>query len=317
MKIMHLINDGTPNQINRALMQASSGPLTLYLSPGVYREKIKITRSHLTLIGASAASTRIEYGDYAKMKDENGQEFTTFKTYTVMVLAPDVTLAHLTIANTAGKGELKGQAVALHVMSDRVHVKHCVLTAYQDTLFTGPYPDDLVKRYEGFLPDDERLSLFPARQYYEACTIEGDVDFIFGAGNALFDRCILVSKAKDSLIEGYVSAPATPEDQEHGHTFYQCVFTGSAKDNSVYLARPWRDYGKTRLIDCILGPHIKREGFHHWEGTNRQLTCRFEEINSTGLGSSQAREPYVKVLHNALIQFDIASILGDFSPKKA
>jgi pectinesterase len=46
---------------------------------------------------------------------------------------------------------------------------------------------------------------------------------------------------------------------------------------SIYLARPWRDYGLTRFVHCDYGPHIAAVGFDKWSGTDRDRTARFFE----------------------------------------
>ena len=73
--------------------------------------------------------------------------------------------------------------------------------------------------------------------------------------------------------------------------FENCKFIKDklTKDKSVYLARPWRDYGFVTFKNCYLDSHIKEEGFSIWEGTDRHLHARFIEINSTGPGSKGKR----------------------------
>ena len=44
----------------------------------------------------------------------DGREYVTFRTYTMLIKAPHFTLSNLTIENTAGEGHIVGQAVALH-----------------------------------------------------------------------------------------------------------------------------------------------------------------------------------------------------------
>ena len=57
-------------------------------------------------------------------------------------------------------------------------------------------------------------------------------------------------------------------------------------DESVYLARPWREYGFVNFKNCYLDSHINKEGFSIWEGTNRHINCRFYEENSSGPGAN-------------------------------
>ena len=73
--------------------------------------------------------------------------------------------------------------------------------------------------------------------------------------------------------------------------FDKCKFIKdiNTKDKSVYLARPWRDYGFVTFKDCYLDSHIKDEGFSIWEGTDRHLHARFVEINSKGPGANNKK----------------------------
>ena len=48
--------------------------------------------------------------------------------------------------------------------------------------------------------------------------------------------------------------------------------------SSIYLARPWRDYGLARFEHCAYGAHIAPEGFDKWNDTHRDKTARFYEI---------------------------------------
>ena len=49
------------------------------------------------------------------------------------------------------------------------------------------------------------------------------------------------------------------------------------EDGSIYLARPWRDYGLCRFENCTYGPHISPLGFDKWNDTDRDRTARFYE----------------------------------------
>ena len=78
---------------------------------------------------------------------------------------------------------------------------------------------------------------------------------------------------------------------------YKFLKDVNTKDNSVYLARPWRDYGFVTFKNCYLDNHIKQEGFSVWEGTDRHLHARFIEINSSGPGANkQKRISWSKVI---------------------
>lgn len=249
----------------------------ILLAEGEYRQKTVIRTPGLTVIGAGADKTRIVGSDYAKKRDFLGAEFNTFRTYTLAVCADGVTMEDLTVENDALSPEKLGQEVALSVVADGFLMENCILRSTQDTLFLGPLPSDLIGRYEGFLHDElRRWGTF--RQHFRNCRIEGTVDFIFGCGEAVFETCEIRS-LEDRRSIGFVAAPAHDIRQKEGFRFDRCDLTAEAgvPAGSVFLARPWRDYGMTVFTDCTCGSHIASEGFDKWQGTNRDRTARFYE----------------------------------------
>ena len=250
----------------------------VHIAAGVYRQKVRLTVPELTLVGEGADRTVLAYDDYANKPDGQGRAYNTFRTWTAAVCADGVTMRGLSIVNDALRPEEKGQEVALTVYGDRFTMEDCILSSTQDTLFLGPLPPDLIARYNGFLPEYLRADR-ALTQRFANCRVEGTVDFIFGCGEAVFDRCELRS-LRDARNIGYVAAPAHGPAQEKGFLFRSCRFTcaDGVAPGSVYLARPWRDYGLVRLEDCACGRHIASAGFDPWEGTRRDRTARFYEL---------------------------------------
>ncbi len=270
----------SPQDNLQAVFDQAPENAVIQLAPGVYRQKTVIRVPGLTLIGAGADKTKIVYDDYAKKKDEIGREYNTFRTYTLAVCADGITMKDLSIVNDALHPEVKGQEVALSVLGNDFSMTDCVLTSTQDTLFVGPLPPDLIERYDGFLRDELRRGDLMGQRFLH-CKIEGTVDFIFGCGNALFDRCEIRS-LNDARNIGYVAAPAHSLSQTEGLLFRDCTFTyeSGVEAGSIYLARPWRDYGIARFENCAYGTHIAACGFDKWNDTRRDLTARFYETPS-------------------------------------
>lgn len=267
----------SPRDDLQAVLDGAPENAVIRLAAGVYRCKLLIRTPGLTLQGAGADQTRIVYGDYARKRHAVGGEYNTFRTYTLAVCADGVTLRDLSVVNDALQPESKGQEVALSVVGSGFRMENCTLSSTQDTLFAGPLPSDLIGRYEGFLLDGLRRG-GPMTQVFRSCKIEGTVDFIFGCGEALFDRCEIRS-LYDAREVGYAAAPAHGRNQREGFRFRDCAFTceEGVAPGSVYLARPWRDYGMCRFENCTYGPHIAAAGFDPWNGTRRDLTARFWE----------------------------------------
>lgn len=267
----------TPDDRLQKIFDAAAPGSVIHLSAGVYRQKTVIRTPNLTIIGAGAGKSRIVFDDYARKRDEQGFEYITFRSYTMAVCADGVRMQDLSIINDAGQPEHKGQQVALSVCASDFSMTDCTLTSTQDTLFLGPLPPDLIERYDGFLLPELRRG-GDMIQHFLNCTIEGTVDFIFGCGNALFESCTIRS-LQDRRNIGYVAAPAHSLDQKTGFVFRNCAITcqQGVTPGSIFLARPWRDFGLVRFEHCSYGDHIAAAGFDKWNGTRRDQTARFFE----------------------------------------
>lgn len=296
--IMTTVNVSPQDKLSDVL--ASVKPNTrILLSEGTYREKIEISVPGIEIIGAGADKTVLVWDDYAKRLDSKGMEYITFRTYTAAVLAPDVKMKNLTIENDSLKPEEKGQEVALTVYADGFIAENCRFVSTQDTVFCGPLPPDLIERYDGFLKDELRRGSFQ-RHIFRNCFIAGNVDFIFGCADALFEGCEIRS-VFDVRGHGYVAAPSHALSQEIGFVFSSCDFTCDDKvaDKSIFLARPWRDYGKASFIDCHYGRHIAPQGFDKWNDTERDKTARFAECGKDYDSASTDRVVWSKSITEA------------------
>lgn len=267
----------TPDDRLQTVFDKAQPGTVIHLAPGVYRQKAVILTAGLTLVGSGMDKTRLVFDDYAKKPDEKGFAYITFRTYTLAVCADGVTIRDLSVINDALRPEEKGQEVALSVVASDFLMENCRLASTQDTLFAGPLPPDLIERYDGFLADELRRG-GQMRQVYRNCRIEGTVDFIFGCADALFDGCELRS-LRDARDVGYIAAPAHSRESSGGLRFLRCRLTceDGVRPGSVFLARPWRDYGMAAFEDCLCGSHIAPEGFDKWNDTHRDQTARFYE----------------------------------------
>jgi pectinesterase len=241
------------------------------------------------LIGEDARETVISNNDYAKKLHSDGREYNTFRTFTLCVVGHNVILNNLTIENGNTNPREVGQCVALSVNAKSFYAKGVILRSTQDTLFTSPFPDDLVIRYsgltddptyyDGFIPRDQLYLEGNAVHVFEDCNIYGTVDYVFGCAEAYFKNCAFVSTYDDRNY-GFVAAPAHSLKQQRGYAFIDCDFVdGGATKGSVYLARPWRDFGKCDFINCRLGEHINCQLFDKWNDTFRDKTARFAYYN--------------------------------------
>lgn len=262
-------------------------PVTITIKPGIYKEKLNIETPYITLIGEDPLTTIITYDDYAEKCFEDGSKYGTFNSYTVFVGGHDFTALNLTFENSSGSGTIVGQALALYVDADRATFKNCRFLGHQDTIFTGPLPPTPIipGSFKGPRENAPRIN---GRQYFEDCFIKGDVDFIFGSSTAFFYQCEIFSNNRNEIVNGYITAPSTPEGQDYGYIFENCTLTSDAPAGTVYLGRPWRIYGKTIFVNCSMGEHIHPQGFHDWNKQDSHAVSFFAELGSTGPGSTQS-----------------------------
>ena len=233
----------------------------IYIKKGTYKEKVIIPQwlQNIELCGEDRDATIITYDDHANVVfPPTGKGMTTFRTYTLKVEANDITLRNLTIENNAAR---LGQAVALHTEGDRLLFVNCRFLGNQDTVYTG-------------MPR--------TRMLFHDCYIEGTTDFIFGPATAWFEHCTIHGK-----LNSYITAASTPKDVDYGYIFSNCTVTAADSVTSLYLGRPWRDYGYTLFMNCELPGVICPEGWHHWE-QHREQTARYFEYNNRGEGANPA-----------------------------
>ncbi|MDE5867752.1 MAG: hypothetical protein K2H02_02290 [Anaeroplasmataceae bacterium] len=271
--------------ITETLKKLSSGD-TLILSDGIYHEKLEIWQDNITIQAEHPQQAIISNKDYYHKIMPNHNECNTFGTYTLYIGGNHITLDGLTIENQAVPSKIYGQAVALYVNGNDFRCLNCKISSAQDTLFTGPLPKDLLKRYEGFY-DERHLKGAPTTQYYYHCQIIGDVDFIFGCSTALFEECDIITLDRSDNLPSYICAPAHALETPFGYLFYHCNLKGTTP---TYLARPWRDYGCAAFIECKLGTNILPLGFNKWNDTNRDQTARFYEYSPDSITND--REPW-------------------------
>jgi len=256
---------------------------------GVYKEKLTLspTKTNVALIGEDVNKTIITFDDFAQKKNRFGENIGTSGSTSFFVYGNNFTAENITFENSAGQ---VGQAVAVRVDGDKVKFVNCRFLGNQDTLY----------------PHGEK-----SRQYYKNCYIEGTVDFIFGWSTAVFDSCTIFCKET-----GYVTAASTLPETKYGFVFRNCVVSGSAKDSTYYLGRPWRAYAKTVFIECRLGQHIKPEGWHNWGKPDAEKTSFYAEYKSSGPGANAAkRVGWSKQLtDDQASEYTLENIFGDWKP---
>ena len=227
-------NSGDFSSIQKAIDSITTLPETIFISEGIYEERIEVTKPFITLVGENPDTTKISYGFYALMKMEDGINRGTFRSYTALFNADNLTIKNLTIENSSGFGTEVGQALAVYAEGDMIEFNNCRLLGHQDTLFTGPLPFK-EKQAGGFLGPTEFSPRKNGRQVYEDCYICGEVDFIFGSATAYFVNCELFAINRNKEINAFYTAPSTYQGQKYGYVFESCEFTGNCPPRTVML----------------------------------------------------------------------------------
>ena len=290
-----------------AAPESSPAPFVIFVRNGRYHEKLVVEKPNITLRGESRDGVVLTFDTNADTPNPDGGTYGTRGSFTLRVAAPDFRAEHLTIENAfdyranaarAANDPAKvknTQAVALHLDrgSDRATVVDCVISGWQDTLYANA-----------------------GRAYFKDCIILGHVDFIFGAGTAVFDDCDIVSRAA-----GYITAPSTPPLQLYGFVFMGSRLgreSDAVKPNTVALGRPWHPSSNPDVnpsavfIDCNLDDHITVEGWAPM-GAYQPATARFFEYHDHGVGA--VKHPARRLLNDAgALRYGITEVLGGWKP---
>ncbi len=305
---------------------------TIIIGEGVFTEKIFCEKKDITFVGAGIDKTVIDFDDYANEIMEDGSKRGTFRSYTAFFGGGRVNVKDLTIENSAGDGRVVGQAVAVYADADVCLFENVKMTGCQDTLFCAPLPVS-ERQKNGFIGPRVLTPRRLTKQYYKDCIIIGDVDFIFGGADAVFDNCKItcndrmhgmsqvgfVSAAKpvdgsskldkdqidvtERLVNGYITA-ACGTKENLGFVFRNCTIAGAkgCEPGSVFLGRPWREEAKTVFLNCEMDASIAPERFSGWGGiTKDEPETFYGEFGTTGSSSDiSGKNPWVKDIDETL-----------------
>lgn len=275
--------------IQRAIEVAPATGAVISIGPGTYRERLFVDKPGILLRGAGADPSQV-----VVVSDRSaGSEGSGFKSATVEVRGRDFRAENLTFANDFNRThaqEPKGsQALALLVSGDRAVFRNVRILGNQDTLYAGS--SDCTP------PGHTPKPCTPTRQYFEGCYIEGNVDFIYGNGLAVFERCEIHSTPHSI---GYITAHGKQEEHEQGlFVFDRCKLTAEPGVTHVWLGRPWRPLASVVFLNTEMGGHIEPAGWREWHPgeTSYMGSVSYGEYRSTGPGAHAGeRDPHTKML---------------------
>lgn len=212
----------------------------LRIYPGRYQGPLTFEFSDAAVEGMGEAEDVVFTGSLgAREILEDGIKRGTFRTQTVYIHGDRLTFQNLTFENTAGDGDVAGQALAVYADGDELEFENCRFLGRQDTLFCAPLPEHEVEP-GGFRGPGEFRPRTPTHQHYQNCYIEGTVDFIFGGAEAIFDRCEIFSclpekyKGQDKNCDG--KRVAEVQLPESGHNIAALTRASQPQERALVTA---------------------------------------------------------------------------------
>ncbi|XP_038875009.1 probable pectinesterase 29 [Benincasa hispida] len=236
--------------------------VSIHVKPGVYREKVKIPydKPYIILKGQSKRTTKVVWDDH----------LTVAQSPTFTSSADNIVVKSITFVNSYNypwnNGNPRVPAVAAMITGDKSSFYKCGFYGVQDTLW-----------------DDQ------GRHYYHRCTIQGAVDFIFGAAQSIFQGCS-ISVVGEALLPlgstSFITAQGrTNPNDANGFVFKECNVFGSG---SAFLGRPWRGYSRVIFYNSNFSNIINPNGWDPWHFVGQENQLTYAENGCYGPGADMS-----------------------------
>ncbi|GAB2247077.1 hypothetical protein Droror1_Dr00006959 [Drosera rotundifolia] len=233
----------------------NSDNILVHIKPGIYHEKVLIPREKpfVTLRGEGMHTTRIEWNE-CLYEDQTP----------LNVLADNFVATGIGFVNTYNYprrpiGVPRLPATAAKVSGDKAIFSRCGFFGLQDTLW-----------------DDH------GRHYFKDCRVEGAVDFIYGAGQSIYEDCVVQVNA-DQLefgLAGFITAQGRENRNDtNGFVFHRGTLNGTG---STYLGRAWRPYARVLFYQTHIYEDIVPLGWDCWTAYGREEQLTFAELDCDG-----------------------------------
>ncbi|XP_008781333.2 probable pectinesterase 67 [Phoenix dactylifera] len=252
-----------------AVPDGNSQWIIIHLRAGIYREKVVIPerKSYIFLRGNGKGRTAILWDESCN----NNTESASFS-----VWADNIIVFGISFKNDALVGAPDApfkQSVAAMVAGDKVAFYHCAFYSAHNTLFD----------HKG-------------RHYYESCYIQGNIDFIFGRGQSIFQSCeIFVLTDRRTKILGSITAQNRQSaDEDSGFVFLKGKIYGIG---NVYLGRAKGAHSRVIFSKTYLSKTITPDGWTHWsyDGSANHLLHGEHDCHGPGADTAQ-RVPWARQL---------------------
>lgn len=169
-----------------------------------------------------------------------------------------------------------GRAVCWQDKGFRTVFKRVRMLSYQDTYY--PHSEE-------------------CQHYLEDCEIHGTVDFICGAGDVFFNRCLIVTEKREANGHGrnVIAAPRT-STTNWGYVFRDCTIRNDV--STFHYARGWHTHPRCTWINTTLESPEKLEHERFDPQSIRSEDCEFGEYGTRDLqGNNITPETNTLTLH--------------------
>ncbi|XP_057955049.1 probable pectinesterase 29 [Malania oleifera] len=245
--------------------------ICIFVKAGLYEEKVIIPKEkpYIYLKGEGKRKTNVVWDDH-----DSVVQSPTFMSMADNFFAKSITFTNSYNLPTGKNGNPRTPAVAAMIAGDNSSFYRCGFHGVQDTLWD-----------------------FQGRHYFKRCTISGAVDFIFGSGQSIYDRCTIAATAATlgPGLSGYITAQGRSSPEEtNGFVFKGCNVVGTG---TTLLGRPWRGYARVLFYNTNMSHIVVPRGWDAWYSASREHQLTFAEESCYGVGSDMSqRVEWVKKL---------------------
>jgi pectin methylesterase-like acyl-CoA thioesterase/lysophospholipase L1-like esterase len=283
----------------------NTAPTTLFLRKGTYNEIIYFSDKHnLTILGEDRKGSIVAYANNQNLNntDFNAMPGGYRRGMIRAVNCNDLTIAHLTLHNPTPQGGGQSETIILNGSANaRAIITDVDMLGHQDTLQIN------------------------GQAYVSNCYIEGDVDFMWGAGPSFFENCRLRALRNKSMYT-QIRNPAT----NHGYIYRNCTFEGAEGVTESVLSRVLQTRfpaSEVVLLDCTLTDAVSPVGWrldspaeapnvHFWEYNSRDAEGKPID-NSTRFAASRRLTKEADAETIANYSNPIWVLGGDWNPRLA
>jgi pectin methylesterase-like acyl-CoA thioesterase len=258
---------GDYTTVQAAIDAAPTGrtsPWLIFLKNGTYNELVRVpeTKPFINLIGQDKTKTIVSFaiccssGPTDSGWDYNKGIWGMSDCAVVVVSAHDFYAENISFINSYGVKFQNGpMALAMRSNNDRFAFNNCNFRSFQDTWYTTSKSAS-------------------DRHYANNCYIEGAVDYIYGGGDVLFDKCTMYNMRSGAIV----TAPSHAVGTKYGYVFSSCTVDGNsaAADGNLKLGRPWQNAPISQYINTTMKILPAPEG---WTDMG-VIPKRFAEYNS-------------------------------------